>query len=107
MFKLGQILPADSPLVDQVGIVDVQQTSVNTYQKDKDEKKAYAYENEDGTFVITGLLAIDREENKLLVAHPGGEREICKQECIFRVEGTLDLDETDLALFRRYYPHLK
>ena len=106
MFKIGQILPSNSPSVDVVRPVTVKAHGIKTFRKNLDERNAFAYENEDETFTITGLLAIDREKEELLVAHPDGTCEIVKQHCIYYVNGTLDLTETDMSLFKKYYPHL-
>jgi UDP-N-acetylglucosamine pyrophosphorylase len=108
MFKLGHTVPSDNMFIDNSTVFTVDDKCIKSFIKHKEEKRAFLCKKEDGSFIVVGLLAIDRDDKLVRVAIGNGEHMDVKEECMrfFHGPASLDLSRADLSLFRQFYPHL-
>ncbi len=86
--------------------VRVNDRNIRSFEVDREERQAFVYKDNDGTYTVTGILAVDKKKNVLKLARP-------LHRCIERHESDvfqfaeaaqLVLPELeDLRLFRKYY----
>lgn len=105
---LGFVIPEDSELIAGFRPVSVTSSKIRFYRTLKEEDMAFVYQNRNGSYTVTGVLAVDSTEKKFKLARPGGKT-IVKEEnkvFMFGVRAKLILDKAkDKRLFHKYYPH--
>ena len=88
--------------------VHVNDRSIRSFEVNRDERQAFVYKDKDGTYTVTGILAVDKKKKVLKLARPHC-RCIEKHESVvfqFVEAAELVLPELeDLKLFRKYYRH--
>ena len=82
--------------------------NIRSFEVDREERQAFVYKGRDGTYTVTGILAVDKKKKVLKLARPL-HRCIEKHECdVFQFAEAAELvlpEMEDLRLFRKYYKH--
>lgn len=107
MFTLGQTFPADSRHLG--GQIHVSHHNIRTFEVNRDEAKAFLYRRNENTLVACGILAVDAEEGIVKLALGGDEVRNVEQGLVYYTKKGnkfLRLAETEVALFREFYPLL-
>ena len=107
LLRLGQSIAVDD-IVGDLLPVHVNDRSIRSFEVNRDERQAFVYKDKDGTYTVTGILAVDKKKKVLKLARPHC-RCIEKHESVvfqFVEAAELVLPELeDLKLFRKYYRH--
>ena len=107
LLRLGQTIAVDD-IVGDLLPVHANDLSIRSFEVNRDERQAFVYKDKDGTYTVTGILAVDKKKKVLKLARPHC-RCIEKHESVvfqFVEAAELVLPELeDLKLFRKYYRH--
>ena len=107
LLRLGQTIAVDDIIGDLLP-VHANDRSIRSFEVNRDERQAFVYKDKDGTYTVTGILAVDKKKKVLKLARPHC-RCIEKHESVvfqFVEAAELVLPELeDLRLFRKYYRH--
>ena len=107
LLRLGQTIEVDDIIGDLLP-VRTNDRNIRTFEVNCDERRAFVYKDKDGTYTVTGILAVDKKKKVLKLARPlhrcieKHERDVFQ----FAEAAELVLPELeDLRLFRKYYRH--
>ena len=110
LLRLGQTIAVDDIVGRPWAVLPVHANdrSIRSFEVNRDERQAFVYKDKDGTYTVTGILAVDKKKKVLKLARPHC-RCIEKHESVvfqFVEAAELVLPELeDLKLFRKYYRH--
>ncbi len=82
--------------------------NIRSFEVNREEKQAFVYKGKNGSYTVTGILAVDKKKKVLKLARPL-RRCVEKHESeVFQFAERAELilpDPEDLTLFRKYYRH--
>jgi hypothetical protein len=104
---LGQTIAVDE-IAGNLLPVHANDRNIRSFEVNQEERQAFVYKDRNGSYTVTGILAVDRKEKVLKLARPL-HRCIQKHEsAIFQFAEPVQLvlpELEDLRLFRKYYRH--
>jgi hypothetical protein len=107
LFRLGQTIDVDD-IVGELLPVLTTDRNIRSFEVNREEKQAFVYKGKNGTYTVTGILAVDKKKKVLKLARPL-RRCVEKHESqVFQFAEGAELilpDPEDLTLFRKYYRH--
>ena len=110
-FRLGQTISVDDITCDLLP-VHVNDHNIRSFEvrpsDGRDERQAFVYNDRNGGYTVTGILAVDMRKKVLKLARPL-HKSIEKYDCdVFQFSEPAELlltEVDDLRLFRKYYRH--
>ena len=107
LFRLGQTIDVDD-IVGELLPVHTTDRNIRSFEVNREEKQAFVYKGKNGTYTVTGILAVDKKKKVLKLVRPL-RRCVEKHESeVFQFAEGAELilpDPEDLTLFRKYYRH--
>ena len=107
LLRLGQTIEVDDIIGDLLP-VHANDRSISTFEVNREERRAFVYKDKDGTYTVTGILAIDKKKKVLKLARPLHRCIEKHEEDVFQFAEAAELvlpEMEDLRLFRKYYKH--
>ena len=86
--------------------VRVSDRNIRSFEVGREEKQAFVYKDNDGTYTVTGILAVDKKKNVLKLARPLHRCIERHESDVFQFAEAAELvlpELEDLRLFRKYY----
>ena len=86
--------------------VRVNDRNIRSFEVDREERQAFVYKDNDGTYTVTGILAVDKKKNVLKLARPLHRCIERHESDVFQFAEAAELvlpELEDLRLFRKYY----
>ena len=107
LLRLGQTITVDD-IVGDLLPVHVTDRNIRSFEVNREERQAFVYKGKNGTYTVSGILAVDKKKKVLKLARPL-RRCVEKHESeVFQFAEGAELilpDPEDLTLFRKYYRH--
>ena len=107
LLRLGQTIAVDDIIGDLLP-VHANDRSIRSFEVNREERRAFVYKDKDGTFTVTGILAVDKKKKVLKLARPLHRCIEKHEEDVFQFAEAAELvlpELEDLRLFRKYYKH--
>ena len=86
--------------------VRVSDRNIRSFEVGREERQAFVYKDNDGTYTVTGILAVDKKKNVLKLARPLHRCIERHESDVFQFAEAAELvlpELEDLRLFRKYY----
>ena len=105
LLRLGQTITVDD-IVGKLLPVRVSDRNIRSFEVGREERQAFVYKDNDGTYTVTGILAVDKKKNVLKLARPLHRCIERHESDVFQFAEAAELvlpELEDLRLFRKYY----
>ena len=105
LLRLGQTITVDD-IVGKLLPVRVSDRNILSFEVGREERQAFVYKDNDGTYTVTGILAVDKKKNVLKLARPLHRCIERHESDVFQFAEAAELvlpELEDLRLFRKYY----
>ncbi len=105
LLRLGQTITVDD-IVGKLLPVRVSDRNIRSFEVGRVERQAFVYKDNDGTYTVTGILAVDKKKNVLKLARPLHRCIERHESDVFQFAEAAELvlpELEDLRLFRKYY----
>lgn len=106
---LGQKVSAPE-IVRYLKEVRANDEEVCMYNVNEGERAAFVYKNDQGTYTVTGILAIDKRQKMFKLARPNFKSIAKHERKVFQFSEPVALvllEVKDRKLFRKYYPNCR
>jgi hypothetical protein len=107
LLRLGQTIAVDD-IVGALLPVHANDRNIRSFEVDREERQAFVYKGRDGTYTVTGILAVDKKKKVLKLARPRCRCVEKHESVVFQFAEAAELlltEVDDLRLFRKYYRH--
>ena len=107
LLRLGQTIAVDD-IVGKLLPVRVNDRNIRSFEVNREERQAFVYKGKNGTYTVSGILAVDKKKKVLKLARPRCRCVEKHESEVFQFAEGAELilpDPEDLTLFRKYYRH--